>query len=353
MNHIPNNIIRQVLLLMIIFLIAIILFFQLRTFLPAFLGAYTLYILMRKYMFMMQAKYKWKRSWSAALLMLLSFLIILLPIYLLINLMSTKIGFAIAHSSEVLTSIERFIHKYEQQYSIHILTEENIQKISAWGAQTLPSVLGATLNTVIGILVMYFILFFMLTEGRRMESALHESIPLKHENVLMLRKDLNGLVISNAIGIPLIAVLQGVVGLVGYLVLGVKEPLFWFVITCITAMLPVLGAALAYVPVSLLFFANDHPGKGLMMLIYGFGVIGTVDNIFRFWLQKKLGDVHPLITVFGVIVGLNLFGFIGLIFGPILFSLFLLLIKIYSNEFTFNKRELNMTEEKKVDELSN
>ena len=59
------------------------------------------------------------------------------------------------------------------------------------------------------------------------------------------------------------------------------------------------------------------------MLIYGFGVIGTVDNIFRFILQKKLGDVHPLITVFGVIIGLNIFGFIGLIFGPILISMFI------------------------------
>lgn len=70
------------------------------------------------------------------------------------------------------------------------------------------------------------------------------------------------------------------------------------------------------------------------MLIYGFGIIGTVDNIFRFMLQKKMGDVHPLITVFGVIIGLNLFGFIGLIFGPILISMFILLVKVYMNEFT-------------------
>ena len=77
------------------------------------------------------------------------------------------------------------------------------------------------------------------------------------------------------------------------------------------------------------------------MLVFGLAVIGSVDNIFRFWLQKKLGDVHPLITVFGVIIGVNLFGFIGLIFGPILISLFLLLLKVYSIEFRPNKNELN------------
>jgi len=73
------------------------------------------------------------------------------------------------------------------------------------------------------------------------------------------------------------------------------------------------------------------------MLAYGFGVISTLDSVFRFWLQKKIGDVHPLITAFGVILGVNLFGFIGLIFGPILISMFILMIKIYVNEFSVTK----------------
>ena len=69
------------------------------------------------------------------------------------------------------------------------------------------------------------------------------------------------------------------------------------------------------------------------MLLYGFFVIGSVDNIFRIWLQNKLGNTHPLITLFGVIVGVQLWGFTGLIFGPILFSLFLLLSTYYGKEF--------------------
>jgi predicted PurR-regulated permease PerM len=80
-------------------------------------------------------------------------------------------------------------------------------------------------------------------------------------------------------------------------------------------------------------------GKGIIMGLWGFILIGLVDNLFRFMLNKKLGDIHPLITVFGVIVGIKLFGFIGLIFGPLLISLFILLLKIYSNEFLIKKRE--------------
>jgi predicted PurR-regulated permease PerM len=341
MDYISNNIIRQILLLLFIVLLAIILFFQLDTFLPAFLGAYTLYVMMRKYMFILQGKYKWKSGICASLLMLLSFLIIMLPILVLINMMAAKVGFAIQHSAEVLKAIQTFIERYEQAYNIDIITDANIQKVTNWGAQTLPQVLGATVSTLVTIVVMYFILFFMLTEGRRMESNFYEWVPIKDENIIILRKDLNKMVLSNAIGIPLIALAQGIVGLIGYLIIGVSEPGFWFVITCITGMLPVLGAALAYIPLALLLFASNEPIKGTAVLIFGLAIIGSVDNIFRFWLQKKLGDVHPLITVFGVIIGVNLFGFIGLIFGPILISLFLLLIKVYSKEFSPNKSALN------------
>lgn len=323
--------------MILILLIGYVLFIYLKPFLPAFLGAYTLYVLMRKYMFILQGKHKWNKNLAAGVLMLLSFLVIMVPILVLANMMTSRIAWAINHSSEILTSIQNFIAKYERQYDIQILTTDNIRRISAMAAETLPKILGATFDTLTTIVIMYFILYFMLVDGRKMESHFYEWMPLKDENILLLRRELNMLVNSNAIGIPLIALIQGIVGFIGYLALGVDQPLFWFVVTCIAAMLPVVGAAMAYIPLAIVFFANGATGKGVIMLVYGFGVIGTVDNIFRFWLQKKLGDVHPLITVFGVIIGVSMFGFIGLIFGPILISLFLLMIKIYANEFSPRK----------------
>src|SRR4030095_1235027 len=104
-------------------------------------------------------------------------------------------------------------------------------------------------------------------------------------------------------------------------------------------MLPVVGAALAYIPLIIIFFANNQTWQGIAMLIYGFAIVGTTDNVLRFTLLKRIGNVHPLTTVFGVIIGLNLFGFIGLIFGPLLISLFMLLLKIYSKEFITKQRE--------------
>lgn len=336
-NHIPSNAIRQLLILIIIILLGVLLFKHLKFALPAFLGAYTLFVIMRKSMFRLVGTYKWNKNLAAATLMLISFALILFPVLLLINMMSSKITFAIEHSGEVLNSIKALINSYEKRFGIVILSDGNIEKVGATVGELLPGILASTFNTVVSILVMYFILYFMLVDGKKMEAAFFESVPLKDENLITLRKDLNMLVYSNALGIPLIAVLQGIVALIGYLIIGVKEPLFWFVITAIGGMIPVIGAALGYIPLALLFFQQGDNGKGVIMLFYGFLVIGMVDNLFRLMLQKKWGDVHPTITIFGVLAGVSIFGFIGLIFGPILISLFLLMIKIYINEFSSNK----------------
>ena len=96
---IHQNRIRQVFFLVIIVLLGLLLFSELYTFLPALLGAVTLYIVMRRWMFHLTIMKKWRKGWTAALLMLLSMIVILLPIALLINMLSSKITFAIQHSN--------------------------------------------------------------------------------------------------------------------------------------------------------------------------------------------------------------------------------------------------------------
>jgi predicted PurR-regulated permease PerM len=340
-NVLDSNRLRQVFFIIIIFLLGILLSWQLYSFLPALLGAITLYILMHGAMLYLTEKKKWRKGWTTILLMLVSFIVILLPVGLLINMLSYKVTYAIQHSSELVTALKKVVADAEAQLNMEILSEQNINKLGDFIATSLPGIVGATFNSITTIFFMYFILYFMLMNARYMEDTLYEYIPLKDENVNRLGKEVNSMVASNAIGIPLIAFAQGVVGLIGYLILGVKEPFFWFGVTCIAGMIPVVGAALAYIPLAILFFANGQNWQGIAMLVFGFGIIGTIDNVLRFTLLKKLGNVHPLTTVFGVIIGLNLFGFIGLIFGPLLISLFMLLLRIYTSEFVTKQRDIH------------
>ena len=344
-NVFDQNRVRQLFFILIILLLGILLFTELYSFLPALLGAITLYILLHKWMFYLTEKRKWGKASATLLLMLFSFIVILLPVGLLVNMLSSKVSYAMQHSAELVTALKKLVADLEHRFDITIASDQNINKLGNTITSSLPLILGATFNTLTTIFFMYFILYFMLVNGRKMENVLYEYVPLKDENVSQLSKEVHTMVKSNAIGIPLIAFAQGVVALIGYLIIGINEPWFWFGVTCIAAMLPVVGAALAYVPIAIILFANGETGRGIAMLVFGFGIIGTVDNVLRFTLLKRLGNVHPLTTVFGVIIGLNLFGFIGLIFGPLLISLFMLLLKIYSNEFITKQRDIGNTME--------
>lgn len=338
-HTIDQNILRQVFFIIIVLSLGLLLFYELSFFIPAVLGSLTLYILMRARMHYLTEEKKWSKPKAAWLLIVLSFLIILLPFGILANLLTSKIIYAVEHSSQILDSLKNLSDEIKQRFGFAIADDNTINQIGPFIRKIIPEILSTTVNTISIIGVLYFVLYFMLIYTRTLEDNIYEYIPLKDSNVDLIAKDVDTTVRASAIGIPLIALIQGVVGLVGYLLIGVQDPFLWFAITCITAMLPVVGAALAYVPLAIIFFAGGKNWQGLIMLIYGFGIIGLVDNLFRFMLNKKLGNIHPLITVFGVIAGISMFGFIGLIFGPMLLSLFIVLLKVYSNEFLSKKRE--------------
>lgn len=339
-STIDNNLLKQVFFIAVIVFLGVVLFRQLAMFLPAFLGAVTFYMLLRTRMFYLVEKKGWKRSAAAWTLMLLSFFVILVPTGLLVNILYSKISYVVAHSAELINALKIAAEKITEKTGYKIIDPNTINRIGGFLGQLLPKVLGVTFDTLTQVASLYFILYFMLVNGRRMEKALYEYVPLKDSNVVLLGNEMRTLIVSSSIGIPLIALVQGIVGLLGYLVIGIDEPWLWFVATTIAAMMPVVGAAVIYAPLTIMLLAQGHTGKGIAMGIWGFGVIGLVDNVFRLLVNRKLGNIHPLITIFGVVIGVQLFGFIGLIFGPILIALFILLLRIYSSEFIVKKREI-------------
>lgn len=334
---IDNRLLKQVFFLVVIILMGLVLFNQLRFFVSAFLGSVTFYVLMRKRMFYWVEKRRWKPALAAWVLMLLSFFVILVPMGLLGNILYSKISYLIAHSAELMNSLKIAAAKLNDKIGYRIIDDNTPGKVGAYLTQLLPKILGTTVNTITQVAALYFILYFMLMNGRRMEEAYYEYMPLKDENTTRLAREMKNLIISNAIGIPLIALTQGAVGLIGYLIIGIDEPWVWFVATSVAAMLPVVGAMLIYGPLTVMLFVQGQTGKGIAMGLWGFILIGLTDSVVRLLVNRRLGDIHPLITIFGVLAGIPLFGFIGLIFGPVLLSLFLLLLRLYSSEFGVKK----------------
>ena len=211
-NVINQNQLRQVFFIILILLMGIVLFMELASFLPALLGGITLYILLHRWMFFLTEKKKWRKGWTAILLMFFSFIVILMPVGLLVNMLSSKVSYAVQHSDELVTALKTVVNNIETRFNVTIASDENINKIGGTITQSLPKILGATFNTLTTIFFMYFILYFMLVNGRYMENTLYEHVPLEDKNVNRLGKEIHMMVVSNAIGIPLIVFAQSLNG---------------------------------------------------------------------------------------------------------------------------------------------
>ena len=307
-------------------------------YLGGILGAITLYVLLVNFQKKLE-KRNWKPSLAALTLISASFITILAPILGIGFLFTSRVKKLVSNKSGIESKIKSQIDSIEQYVGYDLSSQVNSGEISNFISGSLKDLVSGSLTVFIAISLMLFLLYYLLVKRDTWQKATMEYLPLKKENIETIGVKSRQLVKSNAIGIPLVAILQGVIALVGYYIFGVENPLFWFVITTIGSMIPFVGTALGIVPVCLLLLSQGETGNAIGMLIYGIAVVGATDNVFRLVVQRKLADIHPLITLFGVLVGVPLFGFIGLVFGPLLVSSFLLLVRIYKNEFS-SKQEL-------------
>lgn len=333
MDRLKPELVRQLFVLLVILFLGFLIFIEVIPFLSGILGAITLFVIFKRWMSKLVAR-GWKRSLAAGFLMLLSFIGILIPVVLIIMMLSSKIGQAVANSERVIAAIQDQASNLEEYIGYNLSSTIDTSSVAGWLTANLQSLAGGTFNAFIAIGIMYFLLYYMLINREQLNNTLRSYIPLNDENTVLVEKETDISVKSNALGIPLVAIFQGVIALIGFFIFGVPDPFFWFAITAIGSMVPFIGSALGIVPVTLLLLASGNNWQAIGILIYGIVVVGSTDNFVRLYILEKLSSVHPLITLFGVVVGVPLFGFIGLIFGPLLISLFLLIVKIYKKEYS-------------------
>ncbi|MCU0374478.1 MAG: AI-2E family transporter [Chitinophagaceae bacterium] len=325
--------IRQILLLSVVLLIGWVLWREMYFMLGGFFGAVTLYVLLRRPMLYLVFKKKWKRAPAAILLMLLSLVVIIYPFAWVIQILVEKLTPLLKDTTRLKESLNQIHLFLLTRYNFEILTQENINKMTGLATGLGGKVLSSTLNTLTNLFISYFLLWFMLMRVGTLQRWLRKALPVRQANSEKLLAETRGIILSNAIGIPLLGLIQGVVAMIGYIIFGIEEYILWGIITGIASVIPFAGTMAAWVPLAILTFARGDTANGIGLTLWGLLAIGMSDNIFRFVLQKYLADMHPIITVFGVIVGLNLFGFLGLIFGPLIISLFFLLVRIYYDEY--------------------
>jgi len=330
-------------------MLGIMLISELYIFLPGLLGGVTLYILSRKWYYHLTLKKKWPKGLTSLLFIIVSLIIIAIPVYFSILLISPKINSLVNNQQEVVKGLEVFSKKIEAFTGRKLFTASNAESIAKKVTSFIPAFLNSTANILTNLIMMFFLLYYLLYSGKSIEKYLDHIIPLKPENVDKLANETDMMIRANAVGIPIICFVQGIFAAIGYLIFGVKDWGMWGFVTGVFAFFPLVGTMIVWIPLVIYLYSINHNLTATGLTIYSIVVTGNVDYITRLGLLKRIGNVHPMVTVLGVIVGLKLFGFMGLIFGPLLISYFIILLKIYLNEFALKNSSLlneRLTEKK-------
>ena len=339
-----NSRIKQLLLLALLLALIITIFIALRAFIPGILGAITLYILSRANYFQLIYNRKWKRGRAAAVYLLYYLLILGIPIFMIVVLLSPKVDAIIADPAKVIETIKASVNDVQKKVGFTFISPNSMSNLIERASAFLPTLINTTTNLLANLVLMLFLLYYMLINGSEIERYLHKITPLKDENIQLLASETKKMIKANAFGIPIISTIQGAFATLGYFLFGIQDYVIWGLLTGIFAFIPIIGTFVIWGPLVVYLYSNGQTWQATGLLIYSGVVTGNVDYLARITLLRRIGDVHPVLTILGVIVGISLFGFIGLIFGPLLISYITVIFKIYVNEFGFDK-EANASKE--------
>lgn len=330
-SDLNNAFFRQLLFLVVLIAIGLIIFHQLAFFVGAFLGAVTLYVVLRPLFFNLTEKRNWK-PWMASFVLVVGMSLIVLGLgYLVFEVIASEVTGI--DTSRLMKGIDKLPDQINRLVGYQVITSNLWSQSASYLTKFLSSILNTTYSFAANIFMMMVILYFMLVHARAMEKKVFTYLPFSGNSLGMIQEEFQNMIYSNAIGIPVVMLSQALAAALIYWVAGLNNIVFWAFLTALCGLLPMVGTVIVSLPLGIYLLAGGAIWQGIVVIACGLLIIANVDNLCRIVMMQKIANTHPLIVIFGVMLGIPLFGFWGIIFGPLLISGFLLLIKIYYIEY--------------------
>src|SRR5215207_2797807 len=193
--------------------------------------------------------------------------------------------------------------------------------------------IGTATRLGIQLTITFFGLYYLLLAPETAWRQVQPFIPFSRPNAEILRVRFRDVTISTLIGTGLTATVQGLLVGLAFWVAGIPNALFWGVVTVVLAILPVVGSGLVWGPGVLSLALEGSYGRAIALAVWGVLVVGNVDNIIRPMVFRRWARIHPFITIIGAFAGINWFGLLGLLIGPLAISYFFELIRMYRDEY--------------------
>jgi predicted PurR-regulated permease PerM len=325
---------RYVLLIITLIVLGLLALFGMLEYLTAFLGAGILYVVLRPWFAALVHKRHWNRTLVTTMLLVFAIVVLIIPFFALTSLLIDRVRELTQHTDEILAVVQRLERKLNIQVTEQAQVRQLLQQGAARVSQWIPTLASSVLNVIVIVGLMLFTMYYLFMQEEAFLAGLHRFLPFREKTLNELNESLRNNVNANVLGQALVALVQGLLTGATLWIFGVPSPAFWTVIAFFMAFIPVLGTPLVWGPAAIYQFVQGQTGQGIGILIVGVVVIINIDNLLRIWLAKYMGDIHPWVTLVGLTLGVQIFGIVGLVMGPLLLSYFIVLMQVFARENT-------------------
>lgn len=203
------------------------------------------------------------------------------------------------------------------------------QQGGSGGSDVAQTVLGGTIGAVVQLFIALFTLFFFFRDREQIVGFFRRIVPLTNDEASRVFKMVNDTVHATIFGHMGVALIQGALGGLMFWILGLPGPLLWGVAMALLSIIPTLGAFIVWVPAAIFLVLSGSVGKAVALTAWGVLVVGTIDNVLY---PRFVGDrlrLHTLAVFLSIIGGLQMFGAVGIVLGPLVLALAVATLEIW------------------------
>ena len=237
----------------------------------------------------------------------------------------------LSHTSERFSNWIR-LYVDVPPFDLKTVLLEQLRRAGATAVADVANLIGNIATFIVDGVISFFTLFFVFRDGREIYERVESVVPLRPGQVERLRDEIGRTITASVYGGLAVALSQGTLTGLAFVVLGIPSPVVWGMAAALFSFVPLVGPALVWGPAVIILFLGGHWVKGVIMLVWGAGVIGLADNFVRPYVISEQVRFYPLAIFIALLGGAQAFGLLGLFIGPIVLAVAQALLRLIREE---------------------